>query len=163
MINNNAFRTKKNGECYKRSFCAHPELIENYDLAMADTEIVWHCHHRLENIFTKQELISKNIYYNIKPGELIFLRPVDHNNNSKLHCNIGHKAWNKGISYIDTYNEQLRKAKFGTPKVYIKCIETGEVHYQFEWKLLGFTNAGSVAAGRRKSNKGYHFLFLGGN
>ena len=31
-----------------RYLCITPELIENYDLAIADTNNMWICHHRLE-------------------------------------------------------------------------------------------------------------------
>ena len=83
------FRIKKNGEPYSKSFCAKPELIENYDKAIADTTQMWDCHHRLETHnsdgerrlvdLLPEELIALNIYYNRPPEELIFLKRSEHN------------------------------------------------------------------------------------
>lgn len=42
----------------------------------------------------------------------------------------------------------------------ILCIETGEVHYRFEWTQLGFRHASEVARGERKSDKGFHFEYV---
>ena len=33
-----------------KRYCYEPELVENYDKAMADTEQLWVCHHRVETI-----------------------------------------------------------------------------------------------------------------
>lgn len=81
--------------------CKQPELIENYEDAMSDTNETWQCHHRLETHFsdgtlrpkgctlTAQELKALNMYFNRPPEELIFLRKSDHN---ALHfCLIKHK------------------------------------------------------------------------
>lgn len=65
MINEMNFRIKKDGTPYKGCFCRRPELIENYDKAIADTTQTWDCHHRLELMTTggvvdatKQDLID---------------------------------------------------------------------------------------------------------
>lgn len=62
--------------------------IENYNLAMSDTNNVWECHHKLETHnfdgekrFTdlkKQELIALDMYFNRPPEELIFLTKSEH-------------------------------------------------------------------------------------
>lgn len=58
--------------------------IENYELAMTDTEEVWHCHHRLELTLdgeyahSKEDLIRMNMYYQRPYFELIFLKNSDH-------------------------------------------------------------------------------------
>ena len=44
--------------------------------------------------------------------------------------------------------------------VYIKCIETGEIHRTLEWGKYGFKNAYLVARGYRKSCKGLHFEYV---
>ena len=65
--------------------------IENYELAMADTEEVWHCHHRLELTLdgeyahSKEDLIRMNMYYNRPHYELIFLTNSEH---IKLHNKV---------------------------------------------------------------------------
>ena len=70
--------------------CEDFENIENYEQAMADTENMWICHHRLEldeeghRLNTMEELKAKNMYYHRPPEELIFLTKTDHWN---LHMN----------------------------------------------------------------------------
>ena len=63
-------------EKHIKLFCYEdPAKIENYDKAIADTEHIWHCHHRNEEIMNcgKKELISKGAYYGRPARELIFL------------------------------------------------------------------------------------------
>ena len=78
MISEKMFRLKKNGEPYKYCFCRHPELIENYEAAIADTSQTWECHHRMEAIYTRAELIKYGLYYDREPHQLIFLTHADH-------------------------------------------------------------------------------------
>lgn len=54
--------------------------IENYDNAVADTENVWHCHHRKETdeLIPRKELIRMDLYYNRPSDELIFLTQHQH-------------------------------------------------------------------------------------
>ena len=54
-------------------------LIENYNKAISDSNQMWHCHHRRENISSRKELIEKNEYYNRPASELIFLTKYEHN------------------------------------------------------------------------------------
>lgn len=92
MINEQIFRLKKDGTPTTKCVCRHPELIENYDKAVADTTQSWICHHRLEthNSDGKQrlvnilgeELIALGMYYDRPSEELIFLTPAQH---AKLH------------------------------------------------------------------------------
>lgn len=68
--------------------CEHPELIENYDKAIADTAQTWICHHGLETHnsdgerravdITGSELKALGMYYNRPPEELIFLTVKEH-------------------------------------------------------------------------------------
>lgn len=78
MICEVRFHIKKNGELGSKGFCARPELIENYDKAIADTTQVWDCHHRMEEHFSQKELIALGLYYNRPPEELIFLTEEEH-------------------------------------------------------------------------------------
>lgn len=73
-----------NGEHYKK-YCKTPELIENFYEAQKENFKGWVLHHKLEQMFTSKELIMMNIYYDCKPGELIFLPISEHNNNMRLH------------------------------------------------------------------------------
>ena len=48
MISKKFYKFRKypeNAKC--QPYCRTPELIENYDLAMADKERTWMCHHKL--------------------------------------------------------------------------------------------------------------------
>lgn len=64
-----------------------PELIENYELAIADKENVWICHHRKEEFYTSKELVEMGMYYNVSPEDLVFCR------NEKEHYNYPHKGF----------------------------------------------------------------------
>lgn len=63
-----------------------PSLIENYEEAAADTEVMWHVHHRREisedgHIFyNSKQLKAMGQYYHCPAADLIFLRPEDHMN-----------------------------------------------------------------------------------
>lgn len=73
-----------------RYICEDFENIENYEQAMADTDNMWICHHRLEldeeghRLNTMQELKAKKMYYHRPSEELIFLTPDEH---WKIHMN----------------------------------------------------------------------------
>lgn len=88
-------------------------LVENYDLAIADTEM-WILHHRLETHFSdgtprppyahinQKELIALGMYYHRPTEELIFMRIKDH---SKLH--------NKALHYNEAFKLKCSESKKG--------------------------------------------------
>lgn len=92
MINEGRFKLKGDGTANYRCFCKHPELIENYDKAIADTTQTWDCHHRLETHnsdgerrsvdLTAAELMALGTYHDRPPEELIFLTHSEH---TRLH------------------------------------------------------------------------------
>lgn len=58
-------------------------LIENYEKAINDKTQTWVCHHRREiqdgfKIWSKDEMIKCDIYFNRPADELIFLTPFEH-------------------------------------------------------------------------------------
>lgn len=61
-------------------------LIENYDKAVADKDVVWECHHRREitpdGLYSRFELYQNGKYFGVPASELIFLEPGEH---SRLH------------------------------------------------------------------------------
>lgn len=63
-----------------KRYCYEPELVENYDKAMADTEQMWVCHHRVETIMCcgREELISKGAYYDRPAHDIILLTRAEH-------------------------------------------------------------------------------------
>lgn len=63
-----------------KRYCYEPELVENYDKAIADTEQMWVCHHRVETIMCcgRDELISKGAYYDRPAHDIILLTRAEH-------------------------------------------------------------------------------------
>ena len=94
-----------------KNLCKEPEKIENYEKAVADTELTWHCHHRLEiddngnTVMYKADLVEKNLYYERPPEELIFLTPTEH---MRLHRN---EQWREGIrkAQRESWEDGMRK------------------------------------------------------
>ena len=82
--------------------------IENFDKAITDRTVIWHCHHRLEltldNKFANsaKSLIRMDMYYNRPYYELIFLPPVEHtvlHNKSKKSVERKCEAFRKDYSF----------------------------------------------------------------
>lgn len=88
MISKSRFLLKKDGTPYSNCYCIYPELIENYKEAINDTENLWVCHHKLEQIFSQAELKQAGWYYNRKPEELIFLKRQYHDGNPDIHISV---------------------------------------------------------------------------
>lgn len=66
-------------EKYAKSYCCEElSLIENYELAIADTTQMWEIHHRRGTIYSKKDLKEIGEYYNRPAAELIFLTPTAH-------------------------------------------------------------------------------------
>lgn len=75
-------------------YCKNIEQVENFSEAQKDNFEGWILHHKLEQIFTANELKAMGIYFNCKPGELMFIKVSEHNNNIRLHygCRIRDKS-----------------------------------------------------------------------
>lgn len=150
MICEAMFKLKKNGEPNYRCYCHNPELIENYDNAVKDTTKTWICHHKLEKDYTREELISMNLYYHRPPAELIFVEPSEH---KKLpHKDMKSKLSNGG-----------RKGGFGNRKK-VQCIETGIIYTSFTdaEKRTGISHShiSQCCQGKRKTSGGYHWRYI---
>lgn len=157
MINEKRFRIKKNGEPNCDCFCRKPELIENYDLAIADDTQTWECHHRFEALFTKQELIKYNWYYDVEPNCLIFLTKAEHRT---LH----HKGKNTSEETKRKFSEAMKNRKDLSKKVL--CVETSEVFESImeAERQTGVNNGriSLVCLGKKghKTAGGYHWRFV---
>lgn len=88
MISMSRLLIKKDGTPYSNCYCAYPELIENYEEAVNDTENEWICHHKLEQVFTSEELKRAGWYYNRKPEEFVFIKRQYHDGNPDLHIGV---------------------------------------------------------------------------
>lgn len=103
-------------------FCKEdPSLIENYDLAVADTEHIWHCHHRDEirelpsgmvALRSKKDLMENGRYYHCPANELIFLT---HNEHSKLHRKYDKTSPHKGKKMTDEAKAKISAFQKGRP------------------------------------------------
>ena len=111
-----------------RRYCYEPELIENYDKAVADAKRIWHCHHRVETIMNCgiKELKAQGCYYNRPAHDLIFLPQEEHR---RLHrkgtkssketkmkmseARKGNKSYWFGKKLSDEHKRKLSEAKKG--------------------------------------------------
>ena len=162
--------------CECRKYCKNPELIENYNKAIIDTENIWECHHKLEAFFTMKELIEMDRYYNVPARELIFVK------NRKEHLRWPHKGKNimyekmKNKKLTEEHKEKISKSHTGKKhskehveklaKLHQKkviCIETGEIFESMK-KASEFVkvSSGSFYSSVRKGYKagGYHWKYF---
>ena len=120
MINEKKFQFRKNGKLSAGSYCKNPELIENYDLAVADKEQTWICHHRNERFYSSKELIELGLYYNCPPCELIFVTKKEHeklyHKGKKVDTSVKTKgrkgSWN-GKKHTNEQKEKISKSLKG--------------------------------------------------
>lgn len=94
-------------EYYATKYCCEDlSLIENYDLAVADTTQTWEIHHRGEILpcgrFSRAYLKKFGLYYKRPAAELIFLTPAEHNS---MHF--------KGIQLSEEHKKALSEAHKG--------------------------------------------------
>lgn len=185
MINEQAFRLKKNGEPSSTCYCRHPELIENYDKAIADNSQTWEVHHRKEEFYSYKELVERGEYFDVSPEDLIFLTKEEHNKIDS-HCKRNSEA-NKGKKrgpFSEEHRRKLSEAHKG-PKNHmfgkkhsaetkrkisetcskkVLCVETGKV---FEstvdaYRETGIYNGNISAAcrGKQKTAGKFHWKFV---
>lgn len=98
-----------------RRFCSDDiTKIENYYFAIADTNRVWHCHHRLElgnngEVISRSDLISNGLYYHRPASELIFLTKSEH---MSLHKS-GERNHNFGIHLSEEHRRKTSESLKG--------------------------------------------------
>ena len=111
-------------EYYAKKFCSEDlSLIENYDMAIADTTQTWDCHHRGEILpcgkFSVDDLKKFGLYYNRPAAELIFLTHSEHR---RLHA--------KGVQLSDKHKKAISDSLKGVPNI------------KLSKKILQFTKSG---------------------
>ena len=102
--------------------------IENYKLALADKDIVWHCHHRRELVPDRKtaiELIEMGLYFNRPPEELVFLTPEEH---MRLH-GIGQNNPMSGKSSWEKCTTEQRKDRSRRFSISMKGKNAGKTFW----------------------------------
>ena len=181
MISERCFRLKKNGEPGYGCYCRHPELIENYEKAIADKTQVWDVHHRKEEFYSYKELIERGEYYDVPPSELIFLthkehRKIDSANKRLSEAQKGKKLSEEHIrKMIEAHkgkprseevkmkiSESLKNRKDQSKKVL--CVETCEVfdstHDAYRKTGISQGNISQACLGKRKTAGNFHWKFV---
>ena len=167
MINKTRFKLKKNGEPYSECYCRRPELIENYDLAIADTTQMWEVHHRREELYSQEELKERGEYFDVPPEELIFLTQSEHSkvDSACKRQSKAHKGKKRGPHSEET-KRKIGKAHKNRKDLSKKvlCVETGEI---FESTMeaqrktgIDRANISNVCNGRQKTSGGYHWKYV---
>lgn len=139
-------------------YCHNYSLIKNYEKAKADNFEGWHCHHILETHnsngekrivdISRKELIALGMYYNRPASEFTFMTVYDH---EMLHNPIGKNG------RPQTEKHKIREWQLNNHGRFYRCIETGEVKCEKDWKRAGYLHVRDVADGKRNHNKNYHF------
>ena len=184
MICKQSFQLKKDGKPRKCCICRNPELIENYELAIADTAQTWEVHHRREEFYSQQELIEGEEYFDRPPEELIFLTKSEHggidskckrvaiarkgkhpSEETKRKLSEAKKGENNPLYGKHHSEEHKRKLSLVCKeKKKVLCIETGVVYESVTEaaKLTNshYTNIVSVCRGRLKKTNGYHWRYV---
>ena len=144
-------------EYYAKKFCSEDiSLIENYNLAIADTTQTWHCHHRGEVLpcvrFSRTDLKKFGLYYKRPASELIFLTQTEHN---RLHfkgvqkgpMSEAHKKAigeaHKGVPLSEAHKKAVSEAMKGVPlsEEHKKAISDAMKGVNAK-KILQFTKSG---------------------
>lgn len=107
--------------------------IENYEEAVNDPEVMWHCHHRLEEQgYSAKELMEMKRYYKVPPEELKLMTPAEH---MKLH-NAGEKSPTKRPEVREKISEnngsrrpevREKASEARRSKRPVICIESGKI------------------------------------
>ena len=86
------------------NYCTDWPSIENFELAFANTHCRWECHHRLGQIFSRENLVATGLYLDRPADEFILLTIDDHRNVHRgkhlnylpKHILFRHLVWENG-------------------------------------------------------------------
>ena len=171
MIGKRKFRIRKDGKPYTECICSHPELIENYEKAIADTTQVWDVHHRREEFYSQKELIERGEYYNCDPAELIFLTKSEHYKIDSARRRMSEARKGKMVGennpfYSKHHSEETKRkiSLASKSKKKVLCVETGIVYTSIT-EAAKMTNSnvssiGDVCRGKQKTAAGYRWRYI---
>lgn len=114
--------------------------IENYEKAVSDPDVIWECHHRLEEQgYSAQKLIKMNRYYKVPPEELKLMTPTEHR---QLHM-VGRevtdeqkrkmskaKVGEKNPTKQPEVRRKISKVKAGR-EIIVRCLELNKTFYSY--------------------------------
>lgn len=129
-------------------FCGQDiSLIENYELAFNSNDM-WDCHHRLEELgFSKKDLVYLGLYYKVPADELIFLSHKDHttlhmNGNKYAKGRIRDEKFRKDVGARNIGNKHCLGRKWVNKDGVCKTIKQEEIeNYLSDGWELGRKNA----------------------
>lgn len=162
-------------ENYPKMYCSEPlENIENYDLAVADKEHLWDCHHRNEiclanqsrldrGITSKEQLIADGMYWHRPASELIFIRRDEH---TRLH-NLNQSQETRMTRTLANTNNPLRlrpvemtRLSDGTTKTFPSLTEAGKWLRENGYPRATIGNVQWCCAGKHKFAYGAKWRYL---
>ena len=158
MICKDHFRLKKDGTPGRKCFCRNPELIENYDKAIADLTQTWDCHHRKEEFFTCKELIEKGEYYDVPPEDLIFLTKKEHYRLDSSRKRISKTT--KGKKLSEETKRKISEAHKGKSKPWTS--EWNKIHKKGNKNTLGYKHSEETKKKLSEAKKGKHWRIENG-
>ena len=140
-------------EAYTKKYCCEdPSLIENYELAVADTTQTWEIHHRGEILpygrFSSNDLKKFGLYFNRPASELIFLTHSEHR---QLHLKGVPKSEatkkaiseaHKGVTLNEDHRKAISDAKKGVPTGPMSDAHKKAIGEALSKKILQFTKSG---------------------
>ena len=116
----------------KKFCCEDISLIENYNIALNDSEQIYDVHHRLETELnvSRQYLIDNNLYYNRPSSELIFL---SHSEHASLHS--------KNRTFTDEQRKHMSEVQRGRTFTYEHRKHMSEAQIEY-YKIHDSPNKG---------------------
>ena len=129
--------------------------------------IVVLCVNNIRHQFSVHRLVAMNFIKNPNNYEC-----VNHKDENKLNNKVENLEWctrdynNSYGSINKRRSETNKKIKIDHSqefrKTYIRCIETGEVHFLNEWERMGVHNTRLVCTGKIKHSHGLHYEYVKG-
>ena len=132
-----------------KKFCKDYTRIENYEEAVNDTTQVWHCHHILGEILSREQLLDHDFYYDVPPCMLKFVTKREHRqihqngkNRSKETCkkisesqkgNVNKKGKTKSI-FGKAFQEHYEITSSYDRKLYNKEYYFYKCNNKFSWE-----------------------------
>lgn len=131
---------------YVKKYCSEdPSLIENYDIAVADDNVTWECHHRAEILpcgtYSQMDLRKFGLFKKRPACELIFLTPEEH---MSIHSS------NRKESTLKKMSTSMTGRK--TNRVHVGPV--GFHHTEETRRLMSDSRRGIYPEGLKTSNDG---------